>query len=304
MGNKYLVIGMGGVGGSIAGFLALAGLDVAAIARGAHLQAVKDQGLTLRSELKGEQLIPLAAYAEEEYVEKADVIFVCVKGYSLDTIGDILRRTSYSGTLIIPILNMFGTGDILAKAEPSGIVLDGCIYIVGFVTAPGEITQMGRVFRLVFGQRQEGQTDPQNLEAVAQDLTLAGIKNEISGDIRRDTFSKWSYISAMACTGAYFNTPMAPLQKEGREREIFCGLAAESIAIGQKLGIALPEDILARHLRILDNLAPESTASLQKDLEAGHVSEIDGQLFAMIRLGESLQVEMPTYRLVAEKFSS
>ena len=94
--EKYLIVGTGGVGGSIAGFLALAGKDVTCIARGKHLEAIREKGLHLRSDLKGNHFLPIQACTAEEYNEKANVIFVCVKGYSLDSIKDLLEKASKS----------------------------------------------------------------------------------------------------------------------------------------------------------------------------------------------------------------
>ena len=85
--NKFLIIGTGGVGGSIAGFLALAGKDVTCIARGKHLEAIREKGLHLKSDLKGEHYLPVKACTAEEYNEQTDVIFVCVKGYSINSIS-------------------------------------------------------------------------------------------------------------------------------------------------------------------------------------------------------------------------
>ena len=76
-----------------------------------------------------------------------------MKGYSLDSIKDLLEKASDKDTLIIPILNVYGTGPRIGQLVPHVTVLDGCIYIVGFVSGPGEITQMGKIFRLVFGAR-------------------------------------------------------------------------------------------------------------------------------------------------------
>lgn len=119
------------MGGSIAGFLALAGKDVTCIARGKHLDAIRQKGLHLKSDLKGEHFLPVKAYTAEEFEGKADVIFVCVKGYSIDSIKEVLERASTPETLVIPILNVYGTGPRIGRLVPSVHVLDGCIYIVG-----------------------------------------------------------------------------------------------------------------------------------------------------------------------------
>ncbi len=300
---KYLVAGTGGVGGSIAGFLALAGKDVTCIARGAHLEAIRTNGLQLKSGLKGNHAIPVKACTAEEFTGKADVIFVCVKGYSVDSITQLIQRAAREGTVVIPILNVYGTGPRIQRLVPGVTVLDGCIYIVGFVSGVGEITQMGTIFRLVYGAH-KGTVVPEGiLEAVQKDLQESGIKAQISDDINRDTFIKWSFISAMALTGAYWNVPMGEVQKPGKVRDTFIGLSRESVALGEKLGVKFEEDMIAYNLKVIDKLAPESTASLQKDLERGHESEIQGLLFDMITAAEAHGIDTPTYREVAKKFN-
>lgn len=302
MKKKYLIVGTGGVGGSIAGFLALAGEDVTCIARGKHLEVIREKGLHLKSDLKGSHFLSVKACTAEEYEEKADVIFVCVKGYSIDSIKELLEKAAHENTLVIPILNVYGTGPRIGRLVPRVTVLDGCIYIVGFVSGPGEITQMGKIFRLVFGARPEQGVAPERLEAIARVLRNAGIKVDISDDINRDTFIKWSFISAMACTGAYHDVPMGALQHPGAERDTFIGLSRESTEIGLKMGITYQEDPIAYNLTVIDKLDPESTASMQKDIAKGHESEIQGLLFDMIDLGKKMGVDMPTYHKVEQKF--
>ncbi|MBM6945728.1 MULTISPECIES: ketopantoate reductase family protein [Bacteroides] len=299
---KYLVVGTGGVGGSIAGFLALAGKDVTCIARGKHLDAIRQKGLHLKSDLKGEHFLPVKAYTAEEFEGKADVIFVCVKGYSIDSIKEVLERASTPETLVIPILNVYGTGPLIGRLVPSVHVLDGCIYIVGFVSGEGEITQMGSIFRLVFGARPEQGISCEQLNQIAEELRACGIKVDVSDDINRDTFIKWAFISAMACTGAYHNVPMGEVQHEGEVRDTFIGLSQESAEIGRKLGVIFPEDPVTYNLKVIDKLDPHSTASMQKDIARGHESEIQGLLFDMIDLGERLGIDLPTYHKVALKF--
>lgn len=301
--KKYLVIGTGGVGGSIAGFLALAGKDVTCIARGKHLEAIRKYGLHLKSDLKGEHYLPVKACTAEEYKDKADVVFVCVKGYSIDSIKDVLEKSARPDTLVIPILNVYGTGPRIGRLVPSVKVLDGCIYIVGFVSGEGEITQMGRIFRLIFGARPEQNIPQEALDEIAGVLQSCGIKAEVSDDINRDTFIKWAFISAMACTGAYHDVPMGEVQHDGPVRDTFIGLSRESAEMGHRLGVAYPEDPVAYNLKVIDKLDPHSTASMQKDLAKGHQSEIQGMLFDVIKLGEELETDLTTYRKVAAKFA-
>ena len=300
---NYLIAGTGGVGGSIAAFLALAGKDVTCIARGEHLAAIRTHGLRLHSDLKGEHTLHTPACTAEEYTGKADVIFVCVKGYSVDSITDLIRRAAKPDTVVIPILNVYGTGPRIQRLVPGVTVLDGCIYIVGFVSGKGEITQMGRIFRLVYGAHRGTQVSRERLEAVKHDLEESGIKADLSDDIDRDTFVKWSFISAMAVTGAYYDVPMGEVQKPGQVRDTFIGLSRESAELGRKLGIDIPDNLVEYNLMVMDKLDPHSTASMQKDLARGHESEVQGLLFDLIDAAEAHGVDIPTYRLVAQKFT-
>jgi 2-dehydropantoate 2-reductase len=299
---KYLIIGTGGVGGSVAAMLALDGRDVTCIARGTHLEAMCNNGLKFISGLKGHQTIPIKSCTAKEYDDKADVIFVSVKSYSLDSIIDLLRKASNSKTVILPLLNIFGTGKRLKQLLPQHNVLAGCIYIVAYMSAPGEITQMGKTFRIVFGVMKGTTADVEILQTLHNDLIKSGIKVTISEDIERDTFIKYSFISAMACTGAYFDVSMREVQKEGDVRDVFIGLSSESYKIGKAMGMAVSDNLIQEHLKIIDNLAPDSTASMQKDLANGHASEIDGLLFEFVRLAEKFHIDIPTYRRVAKKF--
>lgn len=317
---KCLIVGAGGVGGSLAAFLALAGHEVICIVRGRHKENMLQNGLHFHSDLKGECVIPcypvgtpaeeqapagtprLYVSSAEDFAGQAELILVCVKGYSISSVADCIVRAAAPDSVVLPILNVYGTGPRIARACPGVRVIDGCIYIVGFVNAPGEVTQMGRVLKLVFGARPSDGVSHDELERIRQVLQGAGIKAVLSDDINRDTFVKWSFISAMACTGAFFDVLMGALQHPGPERELFVSLTQESTALGRKLGIDFREEPVEAHLKIIDALAPETTASLQKDLARGRDTEIQGQLFDLLAACEANGIDAPAYRRVARKF--
>jgi len=311
--KKYLVIGTGGVGGSIAGFLSQAGRDVTCIARGSHKEALEVHGLTLNSDIKGTTVSsPVRVFTTAEYIEqcqkmtdaeKPQVIIVAVKGYSLSSIVEVVRAASHPGAVVLPILNVYGTGQRLKEllGETPAMVLDGCIYIVAFKTAPGVIRQSGRVLKVVMGSSEEGFV-VNALTSVAEDMEQCGIRVKVSEDIRLDTFMKWGFISAMAGTGAYHDCPMGPIQQPGEERDTLVGLLQESEAVGRALGIDLPTDYIAKNLDIIDHCTPDTTSSMQKDMASQHQSEIDGQIFSMADLGHRLGLEMLTYDRVCSKF--
>ena len=113
---KYAIIGAGGTGGTLGFYLTKAEKDVTLIARGSHLEAMQKQGLTMRQLWDGkEETIPVKACRMEEYTEQPDVILVCVKGYSLTDLIPDIRRIAGSETVVLPILNIYGTGGRLQK---------------------------------------------------------------------------------------------------------------------------------------------------------------------------------------------
>lgn len=300
---KYLVIGTGGVGGTLASCLALGGCSVDCIARGAQLDAIRKEGIRFHSDRMGEHTLRVEAFTAEEYNRKADVILVCVKGYSLDGVADVIARASTPSTLVIPILNVYGTGPKIARLVPSATVLDGLIYLAAYVSAPGEITQTGGIMKLIFGARPEQGIAAERLQQISDELSAAGIPNEVSADISRDTFIKCAYISPTNCAGLYHNVTMGGLQFPGEAQDMFRALSREAQAIGEALNIDLGMDLADYNVEVARSINPASTASTQKDVAAGRQSEINGMLFDMIDLGAKLGVPTPTYDLVAERFA-
>lgn len=300
---KYVIIGAGGTGGSIGGYLADAGADVTLIARGAHLQAMQEKGLSFETTKRGNFTVsPIKACDMEHYNESPDVIFVCVKGYSLEDTIPFIQKIAHEKTIVIPILNIYGTGGRMQQQLPDLLVTDGCIYIAAEIKEPGTILQSGDIFRVVFGVRETEEFRPE-LNEIADDLRNAGIDVLLSDNIRRDALQKFSFVSPMAACGAYYNTQVFAAQAKGQIRSTFIALVEEVNDIARAMGIALPDDIVSINLAILDNLAPTASASMQRDMWAGKQSEIDGLVFEVIRLGKQYGIPTPVYDMVAEKFS-
>ena len=296
---KYLIYGAGGIGGCLAAFLAQGGKDVSLIARGAHLEAIQKNGLVLETG-RGAFAVPVRACEQEQVTDKPDVIFVCVKGYSLEGTLPTLKRLSDGHTIVIPLLNIYGTGARLQPELSPALVTDGCIYIAAEIKAPGTVHMSGDIFRVVFGPRTQGEYLPE-LEEVARDLNDCGIEGILSQNIQRDALMKFSVVSPMAACGIYHNIQVGGMQAPGQPREDFKALVAEVGALAQAMGFPFPEDPVARNLAIQDALDPDASTSLKRDLDAGKPSEVDGLIFEVVRLGRKYHVPTPMYDRVAAK---
>ena len=167
---KYLIIGAGGTGGVVGFHMAQAGKDVTLIARDAHLERIQQKGLTLQTMWdENTKTIPVKASDMQHYKDRPDVILVCVKGYSLDGIYEFIRRIAKPQTIVIPILNIYGTGAKMQEKLPGMLVTDGCIYVSANIKEPGVILQHGKILRIFFGVRQK-EEKCQLLEQIQKDM--------------------------------------------------------------------------------------------------------------------------------------
>jgi 2-dehydropantoate 2-reductase len=217
---KYLVIGAGGTGGAIGAYMARAGKDVTLIARGKHLDAIKQNGIKVIRPADEFVVEGIKAYSMEEYSETPDVIFVCVKGYSIEETIPFIQRVASNHTIVIPILNLWGTGGKMQPELPEILVTDGCIYIASEIKEPGVLLMRGNILRVIFGVRHEEEYRKE-LEEVESDLKESEILGILSHNIQRDTLLKFSYVSAQSACGTYYNVPTGPIQKPGEIRDCF-----------------------------------------------------------------------------------
>ena len=298
---KYLVIGAGGTGGSIGAYMTEAGKDVTLIARGEHLKRMQEQGLKMETTEKGNYTVsPIKAMNMEHYDERPDVIFVCVKGYSLEDTIPFIRRVAKEDTIVIPVLNIYGTGGRMQEKLPGLLVTDGCIYIAGEIKEPGTILLRGDIFRIVYGVRDKEELRPE-LFAIARDLKESGIDGVLSDNIRRDALQKFAFVSPMAACGLYYNVSAKEVQVTGEPRDTFIKLMKEVDALSVAMGVPFLVDIVATNLKILDTLSPQASTSMQRDVYAGKPSEIDGLIYEVVRMGQRFGVPTPTYAMVADK---
>lgn len=305
---KYIIIGAGGTGGILGFYMTKAGKDVTLIARNAHLEAMKKQGLSVQKMWTNEtETIPVSAESMESYEakgEKADVILVCVKKYSLDSCIPFIQNISHENTIVVPVLNVYGTGAYLQEKLPKVLVTDGCIYVSANIKQAGVLLQHGEILRVFFGVREKedlkklnGQLDGEYkaerlLKKIAQDFKDSGIDGILSDNIKRDALTKFSYVSPIGTAGLYLHAVAGDFQREGEARELFKTLIREIVTLANAMGITFEEDLVERNLKILSNLPEEATTSMQRDVMEGKQSEIDGLVYEVVRMAEKYGAEV------------
>lgn len=297
---RYLVVGAGGTGGCLSALMTRGGKDVTLIARGDHLRAIQQKGLLLHSLAEGEITAAVGAVPAEAYQEVPDVVFLCVKTYSVVELLPFLRRVCGRSTMVIPVLNGVSAGESLARALPEALVQDGAVYVFADKVAPGEVALRLEKMRLVFGPLGQGQPEDRHLQ-VAADLEESGVAAKVSPQMEKELFAKLSYVSPFGGAGAYYGVSAGGIYSRPEARELFLALVGEVSAVAAAKGHDLGE-IVAGHLDTLSKAPPQNTSSFQKDLQAGGNTEADALFFDMVRLGRSLRVPVPAYEKVSLKF--
>ena len=309
---KYAIIGAGGTGGILGFYMTKADRDVTLIARGRHLAAMQEKGLAVEKMWDGTtEIIPVKAMDMEHYDEQPDVVLVCVKGYSLEDTIPFIQRVAKPSTIVIPVLNIYGTGAKMQEQLPKLLVTDGCIYVSANIKEPGVLIQHGRILRVVYGVRnmstqkvnikraQEEILDA--LKNIKKDFDDSGIDGVLSENIQRDALEKFSYVSPIGAAGLYYHATAADFQREGKQRAAFKTMIREIAALAEAMGVPFERDMVEVNLKILSSLAPEATTSMQRDVMEGKDSEIDGLVYEVVRMGERYHVPVPMYAKVAEK---
>lgn len=309
---KYAIIGAGGTGGILGFYMTKADRDVTLIARGRHLAAMQEKGLAVEKMWDGTtEIIPVKAMDMEHYDEQPDVVLVCVKGYSLEDTIPFIQRVAKPSTIVIPVLNIYGTGAKMQEQLPKLLVTDGCIYVSANIKEPGVLIQHGRILRVVYGVRNMS-TQKVNikraheemlnaLKDIKKDFDDSGIDGVLSENIQRDALEKFSYVSPIGAAGLYYHATAADFQREGKQREAFKTMIREIAALAEAMGVPFECDMVEVNLKILSSLAPEATTSMQRDVMEGKDSEIDGLIYEVVRMGERYHVPVPMYAKVAEK---
>ncbi len=188
-------MGSGGVGGFFGAVLARSGAEVWFVARGSHLEAMKKQGLRIRSSV-GEWTVPAGTMTENPAeAGPVDLVLFCVKSYDSEKAGARLSPVLSAGSVLISLQNGIDKEETLHRILPMATVLGGAAYISARITAPGEITETGGLQRIAFGPL-SGQADKRSSEILSL-LLQAGIKADLKQDMRSELWRKFSFITSV-----------------------------------------------------------------------------------------------------------
>ncbi|MFO1061562.1 MAG: 2-dehydropantoate 2-reductase [Dongiaceae bacterium] len=293
---RIAVFGTGGAGGYFGARLALAGEEVAFIARGAHLEAIRRDGLVLDTPEGELAVAPARATDRPAEVGPVDVVLLGVKAWQVREAAAAMTPLLGPGTVVVPLQNGVEAADELAAVLGSGPVLGGLCRTFSWVTAPGRIRNIGPFNAILVGERDNRASA--RTARLRDTLLRAGLGAEIPPDIAVAVWEKFLLVTTFGAIGALARAPIGVLRALPESRSLLERCAAEALAVGRARGVALPADAVASALAMLDRLAPASTTSLQRDLAEGRPSELEAWSGAVVRLGRAAGVPTPLHETV------
>ncbi|MFI4952049.1 MAG: ketopantoate reductase family protein [Burkholderiales bacterium] len=288
---RIAVMGTGGVGGYFGARLAQAGNDVAFIARGRHLEALRTTGLRVRSPLGDVHLPKPLAGAAPASLGQFDFVLFAVKLWDTEDAAAMVKPALAAGGVVIPFQNGVESIERIGAVVGASRVMGGAAYIMARIAEPGLIEQTGQVARLRFGAVLPAQAATAG--AFHRACAAAGIDAELVADVKRMLWEKFVFLVALSGLTSIARSPVGVIRADPDLRAAFEAAMREAWQVGRARGVALDDDFIARQMAFGDGLPPEVKASMLHDLEAGRRLEAPWLAGAVARMAREAGAAAP-----------
>jgi len=293
---RIAVIGAGGVGGYYGGLLARQGQEVTFLARGAHLEAIRKNGLQIKSIHGDFTVLPAQATDNLAYIGPVELILFCVKAYDTERAAQAIKPIIGDHTLILSLQNGIDAAEQIGRVVGVEHLLGGATWISSAIEAPGIVKQVSQFHRVVFGPL-SGPITPRH-QSILEAFQQTGISVELSENIVKVLWTKFVFISAASSLGALTRLTMSEYRDVPETRVMIRNLMSEVEVVARSQGVGLDADVVEKSLAFIDAAAPHIKASMQLDVEAGRVFELESLVGVIGRKGRESSVPTPTADMV------
>ena len=293
---RIAVVGAGGVGGGFGAALAKAGADVTFVARGAHLAAMRKNGLRVNGPRGDVHLVPTQATDDPASIGPVDFVLFCVKLWDVESAGEAIRPLIGPDTAVIPLQNGIDASERLIPILGAKAVMGGVAMISATIAEPGVIQQTGTFMRLIFGELDGGLS-----ERGAAFLALceqAGFDATHSASIKTDLWVKFVLLATNASITAATRTPIGKLRDDPDIAPLYPAALAEAAAIGRARGVPLPDDLVEKLVASIRGQPPAMMASMAHDLIRGNRIELPWLGGKVVAMGKELGIPTPVHSLL------
>ena len=292
---RIAVMGAGGVGGYLGGLLARDGHDVTLIARGPHLDALRQDGLEIKSTW-GSFSVRVDATNDLHEVGQVELVLFTVKTYQNAVAIPALQPLVGENTGVLTLQNGVESGDELAQVLGSSHVLPGAGNIGAWIEAPGVVCQTGPRVSVVFGEVDGQETS--RARHVLEDFSKAEITTELSPNVMKVLWTKFTAAAPATGLVSAARAAIHDLLQSNEARNTLLAAMREVEAVARAKGVDLAPDVVDRVLQAFDRLPADYRVSMHTDLELGKPLELDALSGAVVRIGEQVGVPTPVNRLL------
>jgi len=293
---KVAVVGVGGVGGYFGGRLAESGADVAFLARGATLEALRNRGLRVDSPNGNIVLERVEACDRADAIGPVDFVIVGVKTWQVPDVADAIRPLVGPETAIVPLQNGVEAAEQFAGVHGAKHVAGGTCKIVAKTLEPGHIGHLGVEPSIAFGELDGRESD--RVARLAEAFRSAGVRTATPPDIHVAIWEKFLFIAPVSGVGAVARLPLGRIKASPECRGLVERAMREVAAIAAARGVELPSDCVEKTMAFFDGMPPESTSSMQRDVVEGRPSELEAHNGALVRFGRELGVDVPVNEFI------
>jgi len=293
---RILIYGAGGAGGFFGAQLARAGEEVIFLARGAHLQAIRRDGL--RIDMPEEEIVIQPAQATDNPADagKVDVVILGVKAWQVTEAAEAMRPAIGPDTMVVPLQNGVDAPAELAAVLGAEHVAGGTCATISWLTAPGRIRSVMSSNFIRFGELDNRPSE--RVVRLKDAFKRSGTNVEVPSDIQRALWSKFLVVTAFGGVGAVTRAPIGVTRSLPETRRMLEQCMEEVLAVAQARGVAMFDNAVAESMSVLDSIGGNATASLQRDIADGRPTELDYWNGAVVRLGREADVPTPTHSFI------
>jgi 2-dehydropantoate 2-reductase len=293
---KIAVVGTGAVGGYFGGRLAAAGDDVAFLARGRHLDALRRDGLSIASPGGDLRLSRINATDRPAEIGPVDIVLFAVKLYDAESAAAALAPLIGRDTAVITVQNGVDAVETVSRHVGREHVVGGAAYIIATVEAPGRIRHTAKD-TLLFGERDGSRS--RRLAAFEAAARRAGFGATLSANIELDLWTKFVRLATWSGLTTVARSPIGVLREDPALMAMMSSVLDEAIAVGRARGVPLPDSLPEETMSLVKSFPDGSKSSMLEDLEHGRRLELPWLSGAIARMGREAGVPTPIHRFIA-----
>ena len=293
---KIAIVGSGGVGGYFGARLAASGQDVTFVARGAHLDAMKKNGLKVLSALGDVHLPRVSATDDTKTIGPVDVVVIAVKLWSTEEAAASAKPLIGPNTVAISFQNGVVAVDTLTSILGKKHVMGGVANIAALIEGPGVIRHNGTMASLFFGELDGKPSD--RSQAFFEACKKASINTELVADVHFAIWEKFTRLVTMSAMTALTRLPIGPLRADPDTRQLMTQVMSEVVAVGRARGAQFPDGIVETQMAKIDSYPEGMVASMCGDLRRGNRLELPWLSGTVAKLGDELGIPTPVNHFI------